>query len=310
MSQPVSEIPSRLEQLTDRVWAWLQEDGTWWVNNAGVVSGEEGLLIVDTCATERRTRAFLDTVARRVGGPVRWAANTHAHGDHTYGNSLLPDDAELIGHRLMCQHLRTDTVIDVCPPLWEPVPTWGDITRRVPTVEVEDHHVVELGGIHVELLHPGHAAHTTGDLVAWIPDQGVLFAGDLVFHGITPLVFMGSVAGALRSLDWLQSFAPEHLVPGHGPVVLRADVAAVLDQHRDYYRFVQDVAAEGIRRGVDPLTAARMADLGPFSSWPDAERLVPNVHRAYADAGVADVDIVGALTDAVAWAGRPMQTRV
>jgi cyclase len=146
--------------------------------------------------------------------------------------------------------------------------------------------------------------------VAWVPAEGVLFCGDLLFHGITPLVFMGSVDGALRSLDWLASFSPAYVVPGHGPVIGGTALAEVLAQHRRYYLFVQQVAAEGMRRGVDPLTAVRMADLGPFATWPDSERLVPNVHRAYADAGMIDVDVVAALTDAVTWAGHPMPTRV
>ncbi|TMR40625.1 MBL fold metallo-hydrolase [Actinomadura geliboluensis] len=310
MTRLHGQPPARLEQLTDRVWAWVQEDGTWWVNNAGVVSGDDGLLIVDTCATERRTRAFLDAVDGETGGPVRWAVNTHAHGDHTYGNSLLPEDTVLIGHRLMCEHLRTDPVFDACPPLWEPVPDWGAVTRRVPELVLTDDLLIEEGGLTVALRHPGHPAHTTGDVVAWVLDQDVLFAGDLLFHGITPLVFMGSVEGALRSLDWLASFAPAYVVPGHGPVIKGGELEEVLARHRAYYRFVQELAAEGIRRGVDPLSAARTADLGPFAAWPDAERLVPNLHRAYADAGVGDVDVVAALTDAVTWAGHPLPTRV
>jgi cyclase len=300
----------RLEQLTDRVWAWVQEDGTWWVNNAGAIRGETGTFVVDTCATERRTSAFLRALEAQVGGRIRWAVNTHAHGDHTYGNSLLPADTVLVGHHLMCEHLRTDPVFDACPPLWNPVPKWGAVTRRVPELALTDALLVDAGGVTVELRHVGHAAHTTGDVVAWVPADGVLFTGDLLFHDLTPLVVMGSVAGALRSLDWLASFGASHVVPGHGPVVTGDTLAAVLQQHRDYYHFLQEVAADGIKRGMDPLAAARAADLGAFAAWPDAERLVPNLHRAYADAGVGEVDVVAALTDAVTWSGRPMPTRV
>lgn len=143
----------------------------------------------------------------------------------------------------------------------------------------------------------------------WLNNAGVV-AGDLLFHGLPPLVFMGSVDGANRSLDWVASFGAAQVVPGHGPVISAAELPGVIAQHRAYYEFVRGVAAYGIRRGVDPLTAARAADLGEFATWADAERLVPNLHRAYADAGVGEVDVVAALSEAVTWAGGPMKTHV
>jgi cyclase len=76
---------------------------------------------------------------------------------------------------------------------------------------------VHLGDRRVDVEHPGQPAHTTGDLVVWLPDVRVLFAGDLLFHQVTPLVFMGSVDGALRALDWIAAFEPAHVV-NNGPM--------------------------------------------------------------------------------------------
>jgi cyclase len=210
----------------------------------------------------------------------------------------------------MCEHLRTDPVIDGCPPFWEPVPEWGQVTRRVPDLALDGAATLDLGGLSVELRHPGYPAHTTGDLVAWQPEARVLFAGDLLFNGLTPLVFMGSVDGALRCLDWLAAFEPEHIVPGHGPVIAGSELAGVLAEHEGYYRLLQSVAADGIADGKSPLQAATETNLGRFATWADAERLVPNLHRAYADRGAAEVEIMAALRDAVSWAGRPMHTSV
>ncbi|MFC8093407.1 MBL fold metallo-hydrolase [Streptomyces sp. NPDC057301] len=89
-----------LTTLANGVHAWVQPDGSWWVNNAGVIETADGvILVVDTCATETRTRALL-AAAHSVtrGKPIAAAFNTHAHGDHTYGNSLLPPEAMIIGH--------------------------------------------------------------------------------------------------------------------------------------------------------------------------------------------------------------------
>jgi cyclase len=210
----------------------------------------------------------------------------------------------------MREALRVDPLIDGCPPAWQPVPDWGPVQRRLPDVAVEARQTLYVGDRRVELLHPGGPAHTTGDLIVWLPDEAVLYSGDLVFAGLTPLVLMGSVTGALKTIDWLQSFEPRILVPGHGPVLTGADIARVLDEQRRYYRFVLDVADKGISQGLTPLEAAKEASLGEFADWLDAERIVLNLHREYADREGRDPDLATALGDAINWLGGPMHTSV
>ena len=300
-----------LEELCPGVYAWVQPDGSWWVNNAGAVAGTDGVLAVDTCATAQRTRRFLEALDSAVGGvPIRMAVNTHQHGDHTYGNCLLPPTAVLVGHEQMREGLREDPVIDGCPPFWDPVPDWGPVVRRLPDLTLGSSLTVHLGDRRVELLHPGGPAHTTGDLVAWLPAERVLFTGDLLFAGLTPLVFMGSLTGALAAVDWLAGFEPQVVVPGHGRVLAGSEIARVLEEHRRYYRFVLALAEEGIAAGRTPLALAQDAELGEFSDWPDAERLVLNLHRAYADSADRELDVRAAFADAVAWLDGPMHTSV
>ena len=309
-SEPTPESAS-LAELRPGVFAWVQPDGSWWVNNAGAVAGTDATLVIDTCATAHRTRLFLEALdSAVVGAPIRMAVNTHQHGDHTYGNCLLPSTAVLVGHERMREGLRDDPVIDGCPPFWDPVPDWGPVVRRLPDITVSSSLTVHVGSRRVELMHPGGPAHTSGDLVAWLPSESVLFAGDLLFAGLTPLVFMGSLTGALAALDWLAEFGPQVVVPGHGPVLSGAEVERVLDEHRRYYRFVLALAEEGIAAGRTPLALAQDAELGEFSDWPDAERLVLNLHRAYADAAGRELDLQTAFADAVAWLGGPMHTSV
>ena len=300
-----------LVEVAEDTFAWIQPDGTWWLNNAGAVAWPDGALVVDTCATEARTRRFLDAVDAATGGtPVRYAVNTHEHGDHTYGNSLLPEEAVLIGHEAMRDRLLRDRLIDRGAVHWSPVPDWGRVTRRVPDVTVASSLRVHGGGRPIEIVHPGGPAHTTGDLAVWLPGDRVLFAGDLLFVGLTPLVFGGSLEGALQSLDWVAGFGPDVVVPGHGPVTVAADLPAVLAGHERYYRFVLGLADDGRSEGFGPLALARGAELGPFADWPDAERLVLNLHRAYADADGVPLDLGAALDDAMALNGGPLTTHV
>ncbi len=300
-----------LHEVAPGVHAWIQPDGTWWINNAGAVTGSAGTLIVDTCATATRTRAFLDAVAVATSSaPIHFALNTHEHGDHTYGNWLLPDDATLIGHPKMRAVLAVDPFIEACPPVWEPVPEWGAEHRRLPELTVATSTTVHLGDREVEIRHLGHAAHTTGDLVAWLPDERVLFSGDLIFSGLTPLVMAGSLEGALRSLEWVAGFDPTVLVPGHGPIVGADDLDRVLGEHERYYRLVADLAEDVLASDRGVLEVARAADLGPFADWDDAERIVLNLHRAVADAGGTDFDLVAAFGDTLEWNGGPLTTHV
>jgi cyclase len=301
---------ARLHEVAAGVFAWVQPDGSWWVNNAGAVTGTGGTIVVDTCATEERTRRFLTAVAAVSDGAVTLAVNTHAHGDHTYGNSLLPGSTVLIGHERMRETLLHDRVIERCPPAWSPVPDWGAVTRRVPDVTTQGDVVLHTGSRRVELRHPGFVAHTDGDLVAWLPEERVLFSGDLLFHGLTPLAFQGSVVGARRSLEWIASFEPLTVVPGHGPLVRAADLPDVLAQHDRYYELILRTARDGLAASRSPLDAARECDLGAFAQWVDAERLVLNLHRAYAELDGHEMDINQAFVDAMAWNGGPLTTHV
>lgn len=300
-----------LVEVTDGVHAWVQPDGTWWINNAGAVTTAEGTLIVDTCATAERTRRFLDAVAAATGDvPMRFAVNTHEHGDHTYGNWLLPETTTLFGHPNMRANLAVDFVIDECPPIWEPVPDWEAEHRRLPDVTLTGDTTVHLDERTIEVRHPGHDAHTTGDLIVWLPDDAVLFTGDLVFHGLTPLVMAGSVSGALRTLAWIAEFEPAHLIPGHGPLVTRDALAGVLADHERYYSFVIDLADRAVTDGLSPLDAVEAADLGEFADWDDAERIVLNLHRGIAEAGGPEFDLLAAFGDAMTFNGGPLTTHV
>ncbi len=170
---------------------------------------------------------------------------------------------------------------------------WGDLELRAPDLTFEHGVDLTVGDEVVEVRAFGAAAHTTNDVVAWLPSRRVLYTGDLVFHGGTPFVVMGSISGSLASLDWLRSFEPEVIVPGHGPV---CGVEA-LDGIEAYFRFVADLAAEGAAEGVTPLELARRTDLGPFAGLTDPERLVANLHRAFAEqAGTPPGEAIDYLT--------------
>jgi cyclase len=296
--------PPRLEEVSPGVYAFIQPDGSWWINNTGFLVGDGGVVAIDSCSTERRTRAYLDAIRSVSDRPVRALVNTHHHGDHTHGNHLFRP-AAVIGHR-QCREL----VLAFGHPKWEGVFSpvdFGHLEIEAPFVTFTDRLDLHVDDLLVELHFIGTPAHTTNDVVAWIPERKVLFAGDLVFNGGTPFVVMGSVSGSLASLERLAAFGAGVIVPGHGDVC----GPEVLDGIRSYLEFVQRTAAEGRAAGLSPLEAARKADLGPFAGLGDPERIVGNLHRAYAEldgaAPGAPIDLRAAITDMVTYNGGPLR---
>ncbi|MDH6132395.1 cyclase [Kitasatospora sp. MAA4] len=261
------------EELAPGVYAYVQPHGGWCVNNAGIVVGRNAVVVVDTAATEARARALLATVGRLAPGRRRLVVSTHHHGDHTFGNSLFAPRALLISHRRGPQEVARRGL--ALQQLWPEV-EWGSLRPVLPTVTVHEGMTLDLGGTTVELLHLG-PAHTCDDLVAWLPRERVLFAGDIVFSGCTPFVLMGSLQGSLDVIRRLRELAPRVVVSGHGAV----GGPEVLDATEAYLRWVRQIAQAGLRDGLEPLEAARRADLGRFAQLLDAERLVGNLHRAY-----------------------------
>jgi len=299
--------PPRTIEVAERIYAYIQPDGGWWINNTGFVLGEDSVLCIDSCATERRTRALLDAVARerdgrsgigaRRGRPeARLVVNTHHHGDHTNGNCLFPEST-IIGHHRCREAIAAQGIIRP-DGLWEPV-EWGNLEPAPPFVTFEHRLDLFVDDLLVELHHFGTAAHTTNDVVAWIPEHRVLFTGDLLFNKGTPFVLMGSVAGSLVALDCVMELDPEVIIPGHGEVC----GPEVIDAAGEYLRFLQTTAFEAKDAGTTPLEAARRADLGPFAGLAHPERLAGNLHRAMAECDGArpgdPIDLAAAFADMV-----------
>ena len=285
--------------MSPGVYAYIQPDGSWWINNTGFVVGDRSVVSIDACSTQRRTRAYLDRIAAVTTAPVTTLINTHHHGDHTYGNCVF-GPVTIIGHEL-CRAEVVNTGLLGNLGIWEPV-DWGELRVTPPTVTFTDRLRVWSDDTPLEVSYVGQPAHTSNDSVIWLPDARVLFCGDLLFNGGTPFLLMGSVTGAIEVLSKVIAPIPARtIVPGHGELC----GPDLIDTTVGYLRFVLDVARAGLDAGLSPLAAARTADLAEYADWLDPERIVGNLHRAYRDLEPQrpDVDIVAALTDMIAYNG-------
>ena len=276
------DLAPRLEEVADGAFAYVQPDGGWCLNNAGIIVSEGETLVVDTAATVRRALALAEALRSVVDAVPRAVVNTHAHGDHTFGNFVFADKSPIIAHAGVPGemagaglHLTT---------LW-PTVDWGEIEVVLPWITFDGRMDLSVGSTPVELHHVG-PAHTRSDTVVWLPRQRVLYAGDIVLSEATPFCVMGSVAGMLAAVERLREFDARVVVPGHGPVV----GPEALDATEAYMRMLQKIAAEGVAADLTPLEIARETDLGEFAGLRDSERLVANLHRAFAEARGAGPD--------------------
>lgn len=293
---------AELIEVAPGIHAYVQPDGGWCLSNAGLITDGGEAVLIDTAATERRARHLYAAVTAAAGTAPRTVVNTHFHGDHTFGNFLFRPEATVIAHEAGRTEAAT-AALGLCG-LWPEV-GWGSIRLTLPTLTYRRSLTLHVGRLRIELFHPG-PAHTTGDTVVWVPEHRVLFTGDIAMHGATPFCLMGSVAGSLRTIERLRRLDPRTVVTGHG----RVSGPRVLDETAAYLRWVRRLAVDGVRRGRGPLAVAREADLGGFAALLDPERLVGNLHRAYAEVrgeplGAA-LDVLSIFQEMVSLHGGPL----
>jgi glyoxylase-like metal-dependent hydrolase (beta-lactamase superfamily II) len=278
-------------QVGERTYAYLQPDGGWGWSNAGLVVGDTEAILIDTFFDLAHTRELLSAVRTVTDLPIRKIVNTHHNGDHCWGNQLV-EGATVIGHHRCRAEMLTSASPALLAGLSE-APANGNgavnylrnafapfdfsgITVVPPTVTFEDRLWLHPGGTSVRLEYFG-PCHTLGDIVAYVPNERVLFAGDIAFIGSTPLVWEGSLLNWIETVGRISALKPKVIVPGHGPVT---DVEGL----RSMEAYLGHVVAQGAalkERGLTPAQAARELDIGAYAEWTDPERLVLNLMRLW-----------------------------
>jgi len=224
--------------------------------------------------------------ARRIGTLV----NTHANGDHCYGNSLVRGAAILASKA--CAEEMAEVPPAVLAAFVEAAPGLGragefllrafgafefrGIEPAPPTETFEGELERRVGGKRVRLIEVG-PAHTKGDVLVHSLDDRVVFTGDILFIDGTPIMWEGPVAGWIRACERIEAMDVDVVVPGHGPITDRSGARRV----REYLVYVRDEARRRFDAGMSAADAARDVALGDFSAWGDAERIVVNVDTLY-----------------------------
>ena len=318
-----------LESLGEGCYAYLQPDGSWGWNNAGLICDGDVSLLVDTLFDTRLTGEMLATMRNAVpaAAEIGTVVNTHANGDHCWGNQLVRG-AEIIASRASAEEMSEispalmakldkvarlslrlggfgallgrvagklglsmlESVVDAAPYVVE---IFGDfhfegIELVLPTRTFEGELAVQVGQKRVELIEVG-PAHTRGDVLIHVPEDRVIYTGDILFIEGHPVIWEGPVSNWIAACKRIRALELEAIVPGHGPLTDKEGVRRL--EH--YLEFLDEQARARFEAGMGPEEAARDIALTEFEGWSDAERIVVNVDTIYRE-----------------WAGKPARESV
>jgi cyclase len=316
MSAPMSHERG-LREVGDGCWAYVQPSGSWGWNNAGLITDGEASLLVDTLYDVRLTGRMLEemraavTAAKKIGTVV----NTHANGDHCFGNQLVRD-AEIVASRrgaaemseippaMMAKLYKVARLsmrlgpigrgagwladklgVELLASLVEAAPfvleifgpfEFEGIELVLPTRTFDDALTLTVGSKRVELIEVG-PAHTKGDVIVHVPGDRVVYTGDILFIGGHPVVWEGPVSNWIAACERIEAMDVDTIVPGHGPLTDKAGVRRV----REYLAYVSAQARGRYDAGMSAYEAAKDIDLRDFEGWRDKERIVVNVDTLY-----------------------------
>lgn len=281
-----------LHDLGNSVYAYLQPAGTWGWSNAGIIVDGGTSLLVDTLFDLKLTGAMLSTMRRSLpaAAEIDMLVNTHANGDHCYGN-------QLVGEARIIASARTAAEMLEMPPenmamLLKQAPFLGalgeftsrifgsfdfeDITPILPNETFEGKLDLRVGSKDVSLLEVG-PAHTNGDTLVYVPGDRVVFSGDILFIEGHPIMWAGPVGNWIRACERILDLDVETIVPGHGPITDKQGVARL----KGYWEYLLGEVRQRHAAGLTPLEAALDIPMDAYAGWSDAERIVVNVASIY-----------------------------
>jgi glyoxylase-like metal-dependent hydrolase (beta-lactamase superfamily II) len=278
-------IPGSTQQITENVYI-IPDKRMSLVPNVGIIVGNDGIMVVDTGMGPRNAEIVLKEVRKISDKPITYLAITHFHPEHGMGAQSFPDTTKIVVPQAQKQELadKGEAYIELFNGFSPEIAgLLADVKLVTPDIAFEKKLEIDLGGTTVQLLHFG-TAHTRGDMFVFLPDQKILFGGDIIVDRFFPIMpdADSSALGWIETLKNLKALKPEIVVPGHGDV---SDVS-LIDQLSIY------LAALKLKVGNAKTTGLTLEQtyesLIPqfqtsYSHWDDAHWIKNTIERLYAE---------------------------
>lgn len=220
-----------LTKIADNVYSYVDIKGSSPQNsfgaNAGIIIGKDGIVVVDTLISAKEAQRFINDIRKISDKPIKYVVNTHYHLDHAFGNAEFEKlGAIIISHVNDDQNLRKNGESVLKNPKAYGL-SESDIEGTViayPALTFTDRMGIDLKDQKIELIYAG-SAHTNGSIIVYLPDKKILFAGDILFTGYHPFLAEGDIKSWLKALDYIMTMDAATVIPGHGPVSNKKDIA-------------------------------------------------------------------------------------
>jgi cyclase len=291
----------KMEQVSNKCFAVLNEKNRVCDANSGLINIGDGM-VIDTQSDLNHARQMIEMFSDVWSEMPKQVVNTHEDLDHIVGNQLF-EGAEIIGHRSLPERMKsvadpeeiqklmrmangtlTGPLLNLIHPgvvasarqLKEDYDFSG-FRLVTPTTLFDDSLITNLEDVEVHIIHVG-PCHQVGDTIVWLPEERVLFAGDVIFRLCTPMGWVGTFEKWFETLDFIANeLKPDVIVPGHGPV---CGIEGATDM-KEYLRYVQNESRQFYDAGLSARDASRKVDFGPYADWISPERVYLNIERAY-----------------------------
>lgn len=287
-----------LIQLTEGVFACIHKFGGKAICNVGIVDNGNETLIFDTFLSPEVAEEIHSIIEHYGLSPVRYVVNSHAHNDHVRGNQVFSDEVDIISTRRTAELIEEwetgsfQEEKEYAPPLfahwdslyhtytgdtasreyanilmWRPfyeilAESYLKVQTRLPNLYIEDQMDIDGPDRRIRLISWG-AGHTESDMILYLPDDQILFAGDLVFYEMHPYMGQGFPDDWLEYLDYMEELNFNTLVPGHGQVCGKEGISAT----KSYIRSVDSLAHTMIGQGMEIERIPEIQIPDPYKTW-------------------------------------------
>ena len=249
-----------LHDLGRGCFAYLQPDGSWGWSNAGLIVSGDQTLLVDTLFDLPLTAEMLATMRDAVPAArrIEKLVNTHANGDHTFGNQLV-EGADIIACRACADEYAVwspSHFLKIAADwknngdggafFYEAMGSkfdWRGLVDTPPTTVFDQTMELTVGDKKLVLTHLG-PAHTRGDVLVHVPGDRILYTGDLLFVGGHPVIWEGPIGNWIKTCDYILGLDVDVIVPGHGPI---SEKPAVRDL-KSYFEYIASEARSAFRQ--------------------------------------------------------------
>jgi len=238
------------------------------ISNAGFVVTPAGVVVVDALGSPELARRLVVEIAKVTTKPIHTVVLTHYHADHIYGLQVFKDlGARIVAHGAARDYLTSDTARLRLESSRQELWPWVDEKTHLVPADTWLHgpQTLTVGGVRFD-IQPVGPSHTAEDLVVYLPQQKVLFAGDLVFRNRIPYVGQADSRHWIDAMQSLLKFDARWVVPGHGPI--SQDPKGDMTLTRDYLIYLRDVMGRAAK-DMEPFDSAYAAtDWSKFETMP------------------------------------------